>query len=115
MGHRAELYPGNEDQIERLDETPDTVITLVNGNFYPVSESLEGVIERIAEFQARSRSPEVYSRSAPAGPRVVRPTYSSPGRTPPSTRSSRETDLASLIGIVLALVGVFVGAILKGA
>jgi flagellar protein FlbD len=44
----------NEDQIERLDETPDTVITLVNGNAYLVVESLEEVIDRIAEFQARS-------------------------------------------------------------
>ena len=44
----------NEDQIERLDETPDTVVTLVNGNSYLVTESIDEVVERVAEFKART-------------------------------------------------------------
>jgi flagellar protein FlbD len=47
----------NEDQIERLDETPNTVVTLMNGNCYIVSESLEEIADRIAEFKARSAGP----------------------------------------------------------
>ncbi len=59
----------NEDQIERLDETPDTLITLVNGNSYLVGETLEEIIERIADFQARSRAPRPSpARSRPRGP-----------------------------------------------
>jgi flagellar protein FlbD len=54
----------NEDQIERLDETPNTVITLVNGNSYLVAETLEEVIDRIAEFQARSRAARAFSARA---------------------------------------------------
>lgn len=64
----------NEDQIERLDETPDTVITMVNGNSYLVTESLEDVVEHIADFQARSRSPEVYSAVRSRGA-ARRPTH----------------------------------------
>jgi flagellar protein FlbD len=61
----------NEDQIERLDETPDTVVTMANGNSYLVAEPLEEVVDRIAEFQARSRS---------AGPAVTRPRRRTPAR-----------------------------------
>jgi flagellar protein FlbD len=44
----------NEDQIERLDETPNSIVTLVNGNCYIVTETLEEIADRIAEFKARS-------------------------------------------------------------
>lgn len=53
----------NEDQIERLDETPNTVITMANGNAYLVLETLEEIADAIAAFQARSRG---------SGPSVTR-------------------------------------------
>ena len=37
----------NSDLIERVDETPDTVITLVDGTRYLVAESLDTVLEEI--------------------------------------------------------------------
>ena len=37
----------NSDLIERVDETPDTVITLVDGTRYLVSEDLDTVLEEI--------------------------------------------------------------------
>lgn len=43
----------NPDLIEIMEETPDTVITLTGGNKYVVSESIEVLIERIAEFRRR--------------------------------------------------------------
>jgi len=43
----------NPDLIETVEETPDTVITLTGGNKYVVSESIEVLIERIAEFRRR--------------------------------------------------------------
>jgi flagellar protein FlbD len=42
----------NDEQIERIEETGTTVIRVVNGNRYPVQESLEEVVERIADFRA---------------------------------------------------------------
>ena len=42
----------NADLIERLDATPDTVITLVDGKKYIVAETPEEVVERIIEFRA---------------------------------------------------------------
>ena len=43
----------NPDLIEMMEETPDTVITLTGGNKFVVSEPIEVLIERIAEFRRR--------------------------------------------------------------
>jgi flagellar protein FlbD len=42
----------NPDLIERADRTPDTVITLVDGTKYLVSESLPELIELVIAFRA---------------------------------------------------------------
>lgn len=42
----------NEEQIERIDETPTTVLVLSNGNRYLVTETLDEVLEHIADFRA---------------------------------------------------------------
>jgi flagellar protein FlbD len=42
----------NADLIERIDATPDTVITLVDGKKYVVAETPEEVVERIVVFRA---------------------------------------------------------------
>ena len=43
----------NPDLIERVDETPDTVITLVDGTKYLVRESLADVVAAVMEYRAR--------------------------------------------------------------
>jgi len=43
----------NPDLIERVEVTPDTVITLRDGTKYVVAESLDELVERITEFRAR--------------------------------------------------------------
>ncbi len=42
----------NPDLIERVETTPDTVVTLVDGAKYVVSESVDEVILRIRESKA---------------------------------------------------------------
>ncbi len=42
----------NCDLIERAEETPDTVLTLVDGTKYVVQESVDQIIERVREFRA---------------------------------------------------------------
>jgi flagellar protein FlbD len=42
----------NQDLIERADCTPDTVVTLVDGTKYVVTESLRELIELIRRFRA---------------------------------------------------------------
>ena len=42
----------NCDLIERVEATPDTVMTLVDGTKYVVAESVDVVIERVREFRA---------------------------------------------------------------
>jgi len=48
----SELYI-NPDLIETIEETPDTHITLMNGNRYLVKEPARWVVERIIVFRAR--------------------------------------------------------------
>ena len=43
----------NPDLVERVDCTPDTVITLVDGTKYLVSESLDDVVDTGLDLRAR--------------------------------------------------------------
>ncbi|MGZ4436872.1 MAG: flagellar FlbD family protein [Nocardioides sp.] len=43
----------NPDLIERVDRTPDTVITLVDGTKYLVREGLDEVVAAILEYRAQ--------------------------------------------------------------
>jgi flagellar protein FlbD len=43
----------NPDLIERIDRTPDTVITLVDGTKYLVQQSLEEIVDLVVEFRSK--------------------------------------------------------------
>ena len=47
----------NSDLIEHIDVTPDTVVTLTNGQILRVRETAEEVIQRIVEFRRRILEP----------------------------------------------------------
>ena len=42
----------NSDLIERVDATPDTVVTLTDGTKYVVSEPLSEVVDRVRVFRS---------------------------------------------------------------
>jgi flagellar protein FlbD len=42
----------NADLIERVEQTPDTVVTMVDGRKHVVSETTSTVIDKIVEFRA---------------------------------------------------------------
>ena len=41
----------NSDLIEHIDQTPDTVITLISGQKLMVRETAEEVVEKVVEFR----------------------------------------------------------------
>ncbi len=43
----------NADLIERIFESPDTTVVMADGAHYIVTESMAGIIEKIARFRAR--------------------------------------------------------------
>ena len=45
------VFALNSDLIERVDATPDTVITLVDGTKYVVREPLAAVVDSIREYR----------------------------------------------------------------
>jgi len=48
----------NSDMIEHIEVTPDTVITLTNGQIWRVRETAEEVIGRIVAFRRRICGPD---------------------------------------------------------
>jgi len=46
------VFALNQDLIERADCTPDTVVTLVDGTKYVITESLEDLVGLIRQFRA---------------------------------------------------------------
>jgi flagellar protein FlbD len=53
--NKVEQFYINDDRIEFIEETPDTVITLESGKKIIVMESAKEVIMRIIEFKQRTR------------------------------------------------------------
>lgn len=45
----------NSDLIEHIDMTPDTVVSMTNGQKFMVLETGEEVVERVIEFRNRLR------------------------------------------------------------
>jgi flagellar protein FlbD len=50
--HSGERFVVNSDLIERIEETPDTVITLSNGTRYVVQEDIDEITEQIQTVKA---------------------------------------------------------------
>ena len=58
----------NAEMIEYLETTPDTVISLVNGQKMTVLEDLDEVMARIVEYQRQIRLQPAVRTGAPADP-----------------------------------------------
>ena len=54
--NKVEQFYVNEDKIEFIEETPDTIISLESGKKIVVMESAQLVIERILEAKGRVRN-----------------------------------------------------------
>ena len=42
----------NPDLLERVESTPDTILTLIDGTKYVVTEPVEEVVRRVREYRA---------------------------------------------------------------
>jgi flagellar protein FlbD len=63
----------NPDLIERADATPDTVVTLVGGTKYVISESLEQLRNLVIEFRSQViSSAHAYEATVPPPARQLR-------------------------------------------
>jgi flagellar protein FlbD len=47
------VFALNPDLIQRVDATPDTVVTLVDGAKFVITEPLTEIVERVMAFRAR--------------------------------------------------------------
>ena len=44
----------NADQIKYVESTPDTIVTLMNNEKILVTDSIDGVIQKVIEFKRKS-------------------------------------------------------------
>lgn len=65
----------NADLIERLDHTPDTVITLVDGKKYVVAETMDEVVAAIRTYRSQLIAT---SQFAPEPATPARPVHLAP-------------------------------------
>ncbi|MBN2703552.1 MAG: flagellar FlbD family protein [Pontiellaceae bacterium] len=49
-------YLLNPEQIEKVEQNPDTQILLLNGHRYYVRDSLDEILERVIEYRAAYRA-----------------------------------------------------------
>jgi flagellar protein FlbD len=84
----------NADLIERVESTPDTVLTLVDGTKYVVSEPAEEVVARIIDFRARilAAAEEFATSDSPAEVAVPLRLVSDPDADPKSGSVSAESE-----------------------
>jgi len=64
------MFALNSDLIERVDSTPDSVVTLVDGTKYVVRESLAEIVAAVREYRGQivavgARLAEADDRDAP--------------------------------------------------
>ena len=76
---QVDLSDISPDLIERIEETPDTVVTLTTGTRYVVEESIDQIVARICAYRAAvfnlaMRSADHQETGRPAHLRVVRDT-----------------------------------------
>ena len=60
-------YYINAELIKAVEETPDTIITLVNDQKVVVRDALEQVIERVIEYRRRVNTPWTGSANGTGG------------------------------------------------
>ena len=70
--HNGSSFALNPDLIERIDATPDTVITLVDGDEYVVQESVDEVVARVRESKAAIIALSHLLEHPASGTRVLR-------------------------------------------
>ncbi len=63
----------NSDLIERIDSTPDSVVTLIDGKKYVVSESLQEIVDAIRAYRGQVIAIGSHIADAPPAPVPVAP------------------------------------------
>ena len=64
----------NPDLVERIQESPDTTVVLVDGTTFIVTETIDDVIDSIADYRARviALAHSMHLDPAPPAPRAGR-------------------------------------------
>jgi flagellar protein FlbD len=72
----------NSDLIERIDSTPDSVVTLIDGKKYVVCESLEEIVDAVRAYRGQVVALGSQLADDPAHPPAATPRASAPPAPP---------------------------------
>ena len=116
LSARAEVFYLNPDLIVAIDSTPDTVVTLTTHQKVLVADSPEAVVAAIQAWRASilaRRIPSTPKRRSDAALTLVAATAGTPPTT--MTRGERPMKVSSVIGLVVAIAGLYLGATMEGS
>ena len=92
--HSGERFGVNPDLIERVEETPDTIITLTNGTKHVVQESIDEIVESIQTLKAMTLALATRMIGDPSeGTPLLRVVRATPMTSPRQTRWYGPTSL----------------------
>jgi flagellar protein FlbD len=85
------VFALNPDLVERVDSTPDTVVTLVDGTKYIISESMPEFIESVRHYRAAliAQASRMESEPEVAGPTGDQPAGDGTANVVPLHRKDR--------------------------
>ena len=117
LSARAEVFYLNPDLIISIDSTPDTVLTLTTHQKVLVSDSPDVVIAAIQAWRSgilAAALPSPPRRRSDAALTLVK--RDRRHRSPqPRFRGERPMKVSSIIGLVVAIAGLYVGAVMEGS
>jgi flagellar protein FlbD len=64
--HSGERIAINPDLIERIEQNPDTVVTMTNGNRHVIEENIEEITDKIRVFRASLLTMAMHMADHPA-------------------------------------------------
>jgi flagellar protein FlbD len=82
----------NPDLLQRVEATPDTILTLIDGTKYIVEESLEQVIQLVVQYRARVVAATVELTGQVQGEVAAVTELRQAPHSPPPLRSVPEVD-----------------------
>jgi flagellar protein FlbD len=65
--HSGEQVAINPDLIERIEQNPDTVVTMTNGNRYVIEENIDEITDKIRLFRASLLTLAMHMAEHPTG------------------------------------------------
>lgn len=90
----------NPDLLQRVESTPDTILTLIDGTKYIVAETLDQMVELVVAYRSRVVAATLIAAQAPSADVIgSTPIHGSHGSTVPQQHTSPTPSVATMAAV----------------